>query len=302
MKLQGKRIVITGATGQVGLPVAKALAQTNEVWAAARFSNAAARNELEAAGVKCAVIDLATGDLAAIPDDVDACIHLAVSRSGDFDVDLTDNAEATGLLMQRCQNAGAFLYCSSTAVYEPKDHDAINERDPLGDNHRVMFPTYSIVKIATEAVARTCARLYNLPTVITRLNVPYGDNGGWPYFHVLMMQGGMDIPVHTNGPSVYNPIHEQDIIGAIPSLLGAASVPATIVNLAGDEEVSIEDWCAYLGDLTGLQPKIAPTDNTLESVATDNTKLRELGWKQTVTWRDGLRRMVESKFPDLLQG
>jgi len=298
--MKGTRIVITGATGQVGLPVAKALAQDNDVWAAARFSNADARSKLEAAGVKCAPIDFATGDLAAIPDDVDYCIHLAVSRSGDFDKDLTDNAEATGLLMERCRDASAFLYCSSTAVYQPKGHDAINEQDPLGDNHRVMFPTYSIVKIATEAVARTCARLYNLPTVITRLNVPYGDNGGWPYFHVLMMQAGMEIPVHTNAPSIYNPIHEDDIIAALPTLLEAASVPATVVNLCGDEQVSIEEWCTYLGELTGLTAKVAPTDNTLESVASDNTKLRSLGWKQSVSWRDGMRRMVEAQFPDLV--
>ena len=40
--LSGEKILITGATGQVANPVAKALAVDNEVWAVARFGNARA--------------------------------------------------------------------------------------------------------------------------------------------------------------------------------------------------------------------------------------------------------------------
>ena len=60
--LSGEKILITGATGQVANPVAKALAVDNEVWAIARFGNADARKDLEDAGVRCAVVDLAAGD------------------------------------------------------------------------------------------------------------------------------------------------------------------------------------------------------------------------------------------------
>jgi len=300
--LSGAKIVVTGATGQVGLPVATRLAKENEVWAPARFSDPSARSRLEAAGVRCVVADLGGQDLTAIPADADYVLHFAVSRTADFDKDLTDNAEATGLLMHRCRLAKAFLHCSSTAVYAPKGHDRLRETDPLGDNHRVMFPTYSLVKIASEAVARTAARLLDLPTVIARLNVPYGDNGGWPDYHVMMMQAGIEIPVHTNAPSLYNPIHEDDIFAMVPRLLEATSVPATIVNLAGDEQASIEEWCAYLGELTGLAPKLVRTQSTLESVTTDNTKMNKLVGQSTVGWRDGFRRMVEVRHPDLLRG
>ena len=63
----------------------------------------------------------------------------------------------------------------------------------------------------------------------------------------------------TDGPSVFNPIHEDDIVAQLPALLDAASVPATIVNWGGDELVSIEEWCAYLADLIGRGGKFAPT-------------------------------------------
>jgi UDP-glucuronate 4-epimerase len=77
----------------------------------------------------------------------------------------------------------------------------------LGDSHRVwdFLATYSLSKIAAEAMARFCARHLSLPTTIARLNVPYGDNGGWPAVHVDMMLAGMAIPVHTDGPSTYSP-------------------------------------------------------------------------------------------------
>ena len=37
--MRGSKILVTGPTGQVGLPVAMALAADNEVWGAARFTD-----------------------------------------------------------------------------------------------------------------------------------------------------------------------------------------------------------------------------------------------------------------------
>jgi nucleoside-diphosphate-sugar epimerase len=45
--LEDQRILVTGATGQVALPVALALAAKNEVIALARFKDAALRARLE---------------------------------------------------------------------------------------------------------------------------------------------------------------------------------------------------------------------------------------------------------------
>ena len=38
--IEGQRILVTGATGQVARPLAETLNKNNEVWAAARFSDA----------------------------------------------------------------------------------------------------------------------------------------------------------------------------------------------------------------------------------------------------------------------
>lgn len=294
MTLEGKRIVITGATGQVGGPIAAALAGDNEVIAAARFTDDDARARLEAAGVTCATVDLRSGDLAALPrDGVDAVLNFAVAKTQRWDVDLRITAESPGDLIAWCR-PDRFLHCSTTGVYRPKGHDPITETDALGDNHAVMMPTYSIAKIAAETVVRFAARQWEVPTTIARLNVPYGDRGGWPLFHLLMMQQGMPIPVHTDAPSTYCPIHQDDITAMVPALLAAATLPVTTVNWAGRDAVSVEEWCAYIGELAGLTPTFAPTEATLESVVADTTRLDAIAGPATVGWREGFRRLVEA--------
>jgi nucleoside-diphosphate-sugar epimerase len=298
--MRGAKILITGPTGQVASPIAQALAVDNEVWGIARFTNAAAREALEKSGVRCETVNLAAGDFASLPSDFDYVLNLAVAKSGNWDKDLAANAESIGLLMAHCRNAKAFLHCSSGAVYDPPDDEPRTERAALGDNHKPLFPTYSISKIAGEVVARTMARALGVPTIIGRLNVPYGDNGGWPFYHMEMMLAGIPIPVPAGGPARYNPIHEDDIIATIPKLLAAASVPATTLNWCGEQTVSLQDWCNYLGSLIGKEPVFQESDQALRGNPTDSSRMRELVGSTTVDWRDGMRRMAAKFHPELV--
>jgi len=43
-----------------------------------------------------------------------------------------------------------------------------------------------------------------------------------------------------------------------------------------------------------------PTAQTLESVMSDNARMREIAGPAKVHWKDGLRRMVEARHPDWL--
>ncbi len=301
MKLEDRTILVTGPTSQVGVPVVAHLAARNRVYGLARFSKEADRARVEALGATPIAADIGRDDLSAIPDDVEIVLHFAVVKSGDFAYDLQANAEGVGRVFSRCRNASAFLHCSSTAVYQPAGHAPRREDDALGDHHRVMMPTYSIAKIAAESVARFAAREFDVPTIITRLGVPYGDNGGWPWFHLMMMKAGAAIPVSHDAPSTYSPIHEDDYVRMIPDLLDHASVPASTVNWTGNEAVSIEDWCAYLSELTGLEAKLEPSDAALPSAVADVTRLESLVGPARVPWKEGIRRMVEARNPELLR-
>jgi UDP-glucuronate 4-epimerase len=110
-----------------------------------------------------------------------------------------------------------------------------------------------------------------------------------------MILGRVPIPVHVDAPSVYNPIHEDDIIAMVPDMLAAASVPATVVNWGGEDAVSIEEWCAYLGELIGLEPTFQATDQTIGSVTVDLNRMHALVGHAKVPWREGFARMVAAR-------
>jgi nucleoside-diphosphate-sugar epimerase len=297
--LENKKILITGPTSQVAFPVARALAESNEVYGLARLSKAADRKKLEDVGVTPCPADLLTDNFENLPPGIDYVLNFAVIKTPDFATDLAANAEGAGRLMAACAGVKAFLHCSSTAVYEPDGHRAFKESDPLGDNHRVIFPTYSISKIAAETVVRFAAAQWNIPTVIARLNVPYGNNGGWPLFHLEMILAGAEIDLHEDKPNMYNPIHEDDYTRMIPKLLKVADVPAVTVNWGGSTSVSIEQWCEYMGKLVGVEPKFKYGQATIASVKIDTTKMHELVGPTEVDWKDGFRRLVETSHPEI---
>jgi len=298
-ELKDEKILITGPTSQVALPIAKALVKHNQVLGRARFSKPEDRAKVEALGVEPIAADLADASLEDVPRDCTVVLHFAVVKSGDFAYDLSANAEGVGRLMDHCRPSKGFLHCSTAGVYQDAGHRPLRETDPLGDNHRVMLPTYSISKIAAETVARFAAREWQVPTVIARFSVPYGNNGGWPWFHLLMMKSGAEIPVHPDSPNLFNPIHEDDYVAQIPAMLAQATVPATVVNWGG-EQSSIEEWCGILAELTGLEPKFKVTDATIGSVTLDLSNMNKRLGPARVDLREGLRRMVEARNPELL--
>jgi UDP-glucuronate 4-epimerase len=300
--LRGKKILITGPTGQVALPVVKSLAAIADVTALARFSDESSRQKVEAMGAKTVKADLADkSTLASCPTDFEYVINFAVVKSGDFEYDLKANAEGVGNLMTHCKAVKAFLHFSSTAVYEYAGQEPREESAPLGDNHRVMFPTYSIAKIAAETVCRFVAHQHNIPTTIARLSVPYGDNGGWPYFHLLMMKEGIPIEIHPVGPNVYNLLHSSDYIAKLPYLLAAASSDVTTTNFGGSQAVSIEQWCAYLSELSGFEPQFSENAKAFGSLQIDTSRMHELVGETSMDWKQGIYSMVQSLSPELIK-
>ena len=299
--LTGTRILITGPTGQVAFPVVAAYARTAEVFALARFQrdeDAARIRELGAVPVQADLAEPAS--LRALPSDVDYVLNFAVAKSGRWHVDLQANAEGVGELMMQLPRAKAVVHFSSAAVYAYGGHAPRREDAALGDNHRSLFPTYSISKIAAETMVRLCARRLGVPATIARLSVPYGDNGGWPFYHLVMMRNGAPIAVHPERPNLYNLLHVDDYVEKIPRLLAAASVDTTTVNFGGSEPTSIEEWCGYLGELTGLTPSFRDDPEAFGSLALDTTRMHELIGPTRIDWRDGIRRLVRQLAPDAL--
>jgi nucleoside-diphosphate-sugar epimerase len=302
--LRDQKILVTGPAGQIAFPMAAYLAADNEVWGIARFSESGSRERVEALGVTTRVVDLAAGEFGDLPDDFTHVLHLATFQTAglDYDYALAVNAEGTGLLAAHCRKAKAMLVTSTFSVYKPRSdpYHLFVETDALGDANQPHSPTYSISKIGQEAVARAAARMLGLPVTIARVNASYGPNGGLPAYHLDWMLAGHPITLRAPGPTPYSPIAQDDMNAQIEPLLAAASIPATIVNWAGDEVVSPEEWCEHLADVTGASPAYTYADypGSIRGSASDNTKRRTLTGPCAVGWRDGMRAMFTARYPD----
>jgi nucleoside-diphosphate-sugar epimerase len=300
--LQGEKVLITGPAGRIASRLAKVLAADNDVWGIARFGDPSTRERVEGLGVTTRVADLASGRFDDLPDDFTYVLHLAADFSADdYEQAFRVNAEGTGLLLEHCRRANAALVMSTVTVYKPHPDPwhRFTEDDPVGDQMLPGQLPYSISKIAEEAVTRYCARSFDLPVTIARMGSAYGEQGGLPIWHLHAVAAGQ--PVRTRwDPIPYSPIHDDDIASQLESLLGAASVPATIVNWCGDDAVSVQEWSAYFGQLLGVEASVVVEPSPGASVGSvgDPAKRISITGPCRIGWRDGFRQMTEHYYPD----
>jgi nucleoside-diphosphate-sugar epimerase len=300
--MQGKKILVTGGTGQVARPVAQALAQDNEVWCLGRFGDLTARKELEESGVHTFTWNMATDDLRGLPGDFTHVLHSAVHRSDgkDFEEAARVNAVGTARLMTHCSDADAFLYVSSGVVYNRADAThRYRESDPLGGS-APWLPTYPVAKITAEGVARGLAEALGLPTVIARLNIAYGPygHGGVPVILFNQMREGRPCAVPRQGQNYCNLLHTDDIIRQVPLLWDAAHVRARVVNWGGDAEVGFTDLLEYMSELTGVPVRLDRTDYSRETAIFDHSVRRDLIGDCTVDWQAGIARTLAELFEE----
>lgn len=304
--LKDQKVLVTGATGQVARPIAEQLNANNEVWAAARFSDPEAKAELEAQGINTVFFSIGEEDLSQLPN-VNYVIHCGCNTDPKTPEDgMRQNAEGTGFLMQRYRGVKGFFHMSSSSVYGLTEDPStvVSETDQLG-GYASYSPHYAMSKQSTEAVVRFQARALKLPTIIARLDVAYGTrgHGGAPLALVEFMKHGIPYYRAENGDSYCSPIHEDDIVEQVQGLLEHAAVPAAIVNLGGDEVVTVEEMIATIESLTDLSMTVEVRElATWQMTVLDNTRRKEMAGPCKVSWKDGIRRALETRYPDLLQG
>ena len=152
-------------------------------------------------------------------------------------------------------------------------------------------------KVSQEAVARTMARVLDLPTTITRINASYGPNGGLPAYHGDWVAAGESVWLREPGPNAYSPIHEDDMARQVEALLEAASAPPTIVNWCGDDVVTAEEWVALYGAHLGVEPKLARYElpGGQPGSAGDPTRRLSLTGPCTIDWRVGMIATLDAR-------
>ena len=295
--LDSAKVLITGATGKIGFPIARALAERNEVWGAARLRDPADRGRLLDAGIKPVVLDIADPDFSDLPNDFDYVFHAAVdSGTGDWSRCVETNAHNSGELLYHCRSASGFVFCSTGSIYGYQGRRPLRETDPPGVPLR---PNYSFSKVAAEAVCTWVAHRFDIPLTIIRICSTYGPQGGAPADRLDAMLARKPVRLHPDKPNNYNPIYEDDYVEFGIRAMEVADTPPVVVNWAGSETVSVEEYCTYMGELVGVEPVFEYTPDAHTPLWPDVTRMHEVLGRTKVPWRDGFRQMIAARHPEI---
>jgi nucleoside-diphosphate-sugar epimerase len=296
------RILVTGASGRVGFPIASELARDGEgntVYGLGRLSSSGDADRLRAAGVVPVARDLGDGtDFRDLPD-VDYVFHASAAlgrvTERDWQYTFEVNAQAAGRLVARYAGCRGFVYCSTGSAYAYQGARPLREDDPPGTHLGI----YSLSKIAGESVVTFASRQFGTPVTIIRIFSTYGPMGGAPADRLSLILQGKPVLLHPDQPNRYNPIYEDDYVRLGIRALEVAASPPQVVNWAGSETVSLEEYCTYLGELVGRPVTFAVDERAYWPLWPDVTFMHELLGRTQVPWREGFRRMVEARHPEL---
>lgn len=237
---------------------------------------------------------------------IDTVVHFAaqshVDNSFGNSVAFTiDNVLGTHNLLETCREYGGikrFIHISTDEVYGEVSPTEISLETSL------LNPTnpYAATKAAAEFIVKSYAKSYNFPVIITRGNNVYGFNQYpeklIPRFIMCLMRE-QKCPIHGSGETRRNFIHVFDATKAIKTVMLKGEL-GEIYNIGTSNEYSVNEIFTIL--MKKLKPNDSPDawrdfveDRNFNDkrYSVDPSKLKNLGWQETVSFEQGLNQVIE---------
>jgi UDP-glucose 4,6-dehydratase len=217
------------------------------------------------------------------------------------------NILGTHVLLEAAKTFGIklFLHVSTDEVYGEGDEDGKASHEGT-----MLEPTnpYAGSKAGAEYLVKAYHRSFGLPIIITRGNNVYGPHQYpeklIPKFINYLLRD-MKLTLHGTGRNTRNFLFVEDVARAFDTVLHKGLI-GHIYNIGGTNEFSnLEVAKTLLGLLGkvgegGVDAAVAEhvtfvPDRPFNDVHyhLDSSKLAKLGWREEVTWEEGLLRTVE---------
>lgn len=284
------KILVTGANGFIGRHLVLRLCERHEIFAVVR----GARQVTSQESVSLVEMDLEQPlDLAKLPSQIDIVIHLAQTNALFPEAAnqlFAVNTSGTLRLLEYGRRAGArqFILASSGDVYGDRP-------EPCRETDTVAPATfYAVTKYAAELLVLSYSS-YVRPCVL-RLFQPYGPRQSGRLIPKLTerIQQGKAVLLHKDARPRVTPIYIDDVSCAIESAIDSSY--SGIVNIAGDEALSMRELAQEIGVALGNQPVFEDTGEETADRMGDNTLMKHvLGSWQMVSLADGLARTFKNE-------
>ena len=197
-----------------------------------------------------------------------------------------------------------FYHISTDEVYGSLEHGGFfTEQTPYDPRS-----PYSASKASSDHMVRAFGNTYGLPFVISNCSNNYGPNQFPEKLIPLTINNiktGKPIPVYGKGENIRDWLYVEDHASAIDVIFHAGK-PGDTYNVGGDNEWKNIDLVRLLckvmdeklGRMPGSSEKLITyvTDRAGHDLryAIDSSKLqKELGWRPSVTFEQGLRMTVD---------
>ncbi len=322
-KLDGKTVLVTGATGLIGSQFIKSIVCYNRVNKTDIKVVAFARSEEKAKKVFGEIpnIELLIGDINSkieYSGNIDYIIHGASATSSKYFVEhpvetIYTAIDGTKNILEfaREKNVESFVYLSSLEVYGTPDgtKEKISENDYGYIDQLNVRSSYSEGKRMVECLCCSYASEYNVPVKIARLSqtfgagVEYNDGRVFAEFARCAIEK-RNIVLHTQGNTVRTYCYTTDAISALIyiALFGENGTAYNVTN--PDTACSIKEMAQLVCD-TFPDSEIKVVIDIPENIASfgynpemvirlDSSRLEALGWKATVGIKEMFQRLVES--------
>jgi dTDP-glucose 4,6-dehydratase len=215
-----------------------------------------------------------------------------------------DNIVGTHTLLECCRKytrVQKIIHVSTDEVYGESN-------DLKFDENTILVPTnpYAATKAAAEMIAMSYIKSYNLPIVITRGNNVYGQNQYpeklIPRF-IQQLQNNEQLTVQGNGYSRRSFLHVDDTCSAFEIVL-IKGVVGEVYNIGADEESEftvleiaeilvklLKGTDAYHSFIRFVEDR--PFNDSRYFIS--NEKLKKLGWKITIPFLEGIKKLIKTK-------
>jgi dTDP-glucose 4,6-dehydratase len=202
----------------------------------------------------------------------------------------------TGILLEEARRAGVqkFLQVSTDEVY-----GSIEFGSSLEDDRLAPRSPYSASKAGGDLLALSYWTTYGLPVLITRGSNTYGPNQYPEKFIPLFITNAIDnqlLPLYGDGRYRRDWLAVEDHCAGIEQVFMHGE-SGTVYNIGGGNErenlAIAEAILCFLGKPKTLLRFVTDRPGHDRRYAVDCTRLRDLGWRPTVPFDEGIRATVQ---------
>nr|WP_307991089.1 NAD-dependent 4,6-dehydratase LegB [uncultured Niameybacter sp.] len=314
MKLQGKKVLVTGAEGFIGSHLTEMLVEQGaDVTALVQYNSFNNWGWIDFFDEKVKKqIKVITGDIREY-DNVkrmvkgqDVVFHLAALIAIPYSylspmAYIRTNVEGTANVLEACRDYDIekIVHTSTSETYGTALYVPIDEKHPMQGQS-----PYSASKIGADKIAESYYRSFGTPIATMRPFNAYGPRQSAraviPTIISQILAGKEEIKLGALTPTRdFN--YVIDLAAAFIDIAESDKTIGEVINVGSNFEISIEELAKLIMNLIGKEVKILcdeerirPDKSEVNRLWADNHKIKELtGWQPRYTLEEGLKETIE---------